>query len=982
MNLGVALWLFASAHAAVVNIGAIITDSNATAYGQLEAQSAQLAVDAINADASLLNGHTLTLQVIDDGGSAWMSMRAACDLVRSGMHALIGPSFSGSTQAVLRLLTPLKVPVISYSATSPTIGADEGHDYFARVVPSDKSQGPAMISFVQHHNWTQICILFQDNSYATKGALETQAAANRAGITVLNLQSYDSATRNASRALSALSISGCRVIVNWCGGSSSTDCRESMRQARDASLVRGGDYVWILSDACENAVGDEAAYFAGMNSSLIGTICVVPSPGYPETPRPARQALLDAWTPAGTSPPIYALFLYDAVVAAAHALNATPAAVASPLTLGAGGKCVPDASAAVAAWAHGDAVREALRSVSFDGVTSPVSEPLAFSTTHLERLSTTYSLYNLQGWPGVGASVGAFQRVGSVSITGAGSDSISAAVEMTAAVQWSASDGPNAPVPSDSLPRAVRVYTALAAPWATLETEAKDSRCTATCREVTMSCHNDCYKGLSIEALRNTATEAGFEYTLTHGQPTSYTGALVDQLASGQHDVAVGDWTATSTRAAMAFEMCYPYFDTGLLLARLKEASQNSATFESMMRAIGSPFTIDVWLLLIPYILCCTLFIWFFEGGLNSDIPYLKRLTGDDDGEGDAPSNPSKHTGERWFLKKRRLQRKHATFSPRIAAEQMKSRRLRLRTRRLGRFRIFWQPFFWSISLLMGFDRANPETMPGQMLSAGFAFCNFMLLSAYTANLAATFTHRLAAPTLSGIEDVKSGKIPYHTIALGAIGGSIQDFWDAEFPGSSCYNCEVDRNNNNETHWLQIERLKAGTIDYIITDAHTLMSSVASDADCSVETVGEIFYSQGYSFITPRGSLLASRISTATLALRERMIIDTITDNYFKPGGENYESACAADAAAAPPSLDSTQIGGVFILFLFFAGLSFLLYGWLLVYGGGDSAATHASHDVSIVLSRSFKRDSKTASAAEPAAPAASRRTVLPSVAL
>ena len=133
---------------------------------------------------------------------------------------------------------------------------------------------------------------------------------------------------------------------------------------------------------------------------------------------------------------------------------------------------------------------------------------------------------------------------------------------MTAAVQWSAGDGPNAPVPSDSLPRAVRVYTALAAPWASLVTEAKDSRCTATCREVTMSCHNDCYTGLSIEVLRSTAAEAGFEYTLTHGEPTSYTGALVDQLG-GEHDMAVGDWTATSTRAAMAFEMCYPTLTPG-----------------------------------------------------------------------------------------------------------------------------------------------------------------------------------------------------------------------------------------------------------------------------------------------------------------------------------------------------------------------------------------------------------------------------------
>ena len=318
--------------------------------------------------------------------------------VRSGaqrIHALVGPSFSGST-SVLRLLVPLKVPVISYSATPPNIGADEGHDYFARVVPSDESQGPAMISFIQHHNWTQICILFQDNSYATKGALETQAAANRAGITVLNLQSYDSATRNASRALSALSTSGCRVIVNWCGGSSSSDCRESMRQARDASLVRGGDYVWILSDACENGVGDEAAYFAGMNSSLIGTICVVPSPGYADTPTPARQALLDAWTPPGTSPPIYALFLYDAVMAAAHALNATPAAVANPLALGVGGKCAGCVGGGrrVGAWRRG-ARRPSFGQLRRRDLT--VSEPLAFSTTSLERLSTTYALYNLQG---------------------------------------------------------------------------------------------------------------------------------------------------------------------------------------------------------------------------------------------------------------------------------------------------------------------------------------------------------------------------------------------------------------------------------------------------------------------------------------------------------------------------------------------------------------------------------------------------------
>ena len=57
-------------------------------YGRRESLAAQLAVDAINADSVLLAGHTLTLKIVDDGGSPWTSMRAACELMRGGVHAL------------------------------------------------------------------------------------------------------------------------------------------------------------------------------------------------------------------------------------------------------------------------------------------------------------------------------------------------------------------------------------------------------------------------------------------------------------------------------------------------------------------------------------------------------------------------------------------------------------------------------------------------------------------------------------------------------------------------------------------------------------------------------------------------------------------------------------------------------------------------------------------------------------------------------
>ena len=175
--------------------------------------------------------------------------------------------------------------------------------------------------------------------------------------------------------------------------------------------------------------------------------------------------------------------------------------------------------------------------------------------------------------------------------------------------------------------------------------------------------------------------------------------------------------------------------------------------------------------------------------------------------------------------------------------------------------------------------------MPGQLLSAGFAFCNVLLLSAYTANLAASFTVRLATAPVSGIEDIARGAIQPSRVSLGNLGGSIQAFWGKQFPAltTRCYNCLLDP--SGETADLQFARLKAGDIDYIVHDAHSLMSTVAADPDCSTEVVGEIFYSQSYSFITPHGSLLASRVSAATLALRERMRIDAITKDYLIRAG-------------------------------------------------------------------------------------------------
>lgn len=57
---------------------------------------------------------------------------------------VIGSLSSGSTMAVADFFTPLRVPVISYAASSPDFDDKVNFPFFLRTVPSDDEQAKAM----------------------------------------------------------------------------------------------------------------------------------------------------------------------------------------------------------------------------------------------------------------------------------------------------------------------------------------------------------------------------------------------------------------------------------------------------------------------------------------------------------------------------------------------------------------------------------------------------------------------------------------------------------------------------------------------------------------------------------------------------------------------------------------------------------------------------------------------------------------------
>lgn len=57
---------------------------------------------------------------------------------------VVGCLSSDSTLAVASFCTPLRIPVVSYAASSPDLDDPVNYPYFLRTVPSDEEQAIAM----------------------------------------------------------------------------------------------------------------------------------------------------------------------------------------------------------------------------------------------------------------------------------------------------------------------------------------------------------------------------------------------------------------------------------------------------------------------------------------------------------------------------------------------------------------------------------------------------------------------------------------------------------------------------------------------------------------------------------------------------------------------------------------------------------------------------------------------------------------------
>ncbi|UJR20066.1 hypothetical protein I4U23_023199 [Adineta vaga] len=222
---------------------------------------------------------------------------------------------------------------------------------------------------------------------------------------------------------------------------------------------------------------------------------------------------------------------------------------------------------------------------------------------------------------------------------------------------------------------------------------------------------------------------------------------------------------------------------------------------------------------------------------------------------------------------------------------------------------------WFAIGTLIGYGvDFHAKTAAGRILTVGVYIVSVVLISAYQANLTANLTLSKAQDFISGIDDIKNGKLPISRV--GIIGGSsLEDYFLREISGGS-RNYYLLKSKED-----MFDKLLNKVIDASIMDAGVLEYAV-NGVYCNLTVVGTGFDHSAFGIIYPKKWLHEQILDVTILSLREFGVFEELKSKWFQT---NY---CADSSAQNSSDLPFESLADLFIVFGVISFCSIIVFLW------------------------------------------------------
>ncbi|XP_071568966.1 glutamate receptor ionotropic, kainate 2 isoform X3 [Temnothorax nylanderi] len=383
---------------------------------------------------------------------------------------------------------------------------------------------------------------------------------------------------------------------------------------------------------------------------------------------------------------------------------------------------------------------------------------------------------------------------------------------------------------------------------------------------------NSRFYGFCVDLLAAVAREVGFSYRLElvpdrkYGARDPETGewnGIVRELMRHKADLAVGSMTINYARESV-IDFTKPFMNLGISIL-FKVPTKHQAQLFSFM----NPLAIEIWLYaLAAYVLVSvTMFV------VSRFSPY--------EWNNPHPCHPG----------------------PEIVENQFS----------------LSNSFWFTIGTLMqqGSD-LNPKATSTRIVGGIWWFFTLIIISSYTANLAAFLTVERMITPIENAEDLASQTdIAYGTLDSGSTMTFFRDSMIETYKKMWRFMENKKPSVFVSTYEEGIQRVLQG--DYAFLMESTMIDYIVQ-RDCNLTQIGGLLDNKGYGIATPMGSPWRDKISLAILELQEKGEIQILYDKWWKsPGDTCMRTEKGKENKANALGVDN--IGGVFVVLL--CGLAF-----------------------------------------------------------
>uniref|UniRef100_A0AAQ4QS84 Glutamate receptor n=1 Tax=Gasterosteus aculeatus aculeatus TaxID=481459 RepID=A0AAQ4QS84_GASAC len=356
---------------------------------------------------------------------------------------------------------------------------------------------------------------------------------------------------------------------------------------------------------------------------------------------------------------------------------------------------------------------------------------------------------------------------------------------------------------------------------------------------------NDRYEGYCVDLASEIAKHVGIRYKLSvvpdgkygaRDPETKTWNGMVGELVYGRADIAVAPLTITLVREEV-IDFSKPFMSLGISIMIKKPQKSKPGVFSFL-----DPLAYEIWMCIVFAYIGVSVVLFL----VSRFSPYEWHL--DESDEAKDPQSPPDPPND------------------------------------FGIFNSLW--FSLGAFMQQGCD-ISPRSLSGRIVGGVWWFFTLIIISSYTANLAAFLTVERMVSPIEGAEDLaKQTEIAYGTLDSGSTKEFFRRSKIAVYEKMWSYMKSAEPSVFAKTTPDGVARVRKSKGKFAFLLESTMNEYIEQRKPCDTMKVGGNLDSKGYGVATPKGSALGNAVNLAVLKLNEQGLLDKLKNKWWYDKGE------------------------------------------------------------------------------------------------